>query len=79
MMKKNALKNMPDYSIRVYQLNYYIKENFPELSIHFKKNQINPDIFFTKWILTIFSNYLPFNSIILIANPLFEIPPEVCS
>ena len=55
------LKNMPDYSIRVYQLNYYIKENFPELSIHFKKNQINPDIFFTKWILTIFSNYLPFD------------------
>ena len=55
------LKNMPDYSIRVYQLNYYIKENFPELSMHFKKNQINPDIFFSKWILTIFSNYLPFD------------------
>ena len=55
------LKNMPDYSIRVYQLNYYIKEYFPELAVHFKKNQINPDIFFSKWILTIFSNYLPFD------------------
>ena len=54
------LKNMPDYSIRVYQLNHYIKEYFPELSFHFKKNQINPDVFFSKWILTIFSNYLPF-------------------
>ena len=54
------LKNMPDYSIRVYQLNFYIKEYFPELSQHFKKNQINPDVFFSKWILTIFSNYLPF-------------------
>ena len=54
------LKNMPDYSIRVYQLNFYIKEYFPELSIHFKKHQINPDVFFSKWILTIFSNYLPF-------------------
>ena len=54
-------KNMPDYSIRVYQLNYYIKEYFPELSIHFKKHQINPDVFFSKWILTIFSNYLPFD------------------
>ena len=54
------LKNMPDYSIRVYQLNYYIKEYFPDLSVHFKKQQINPDIFFSKWILTIFSNYLPF-------------------
>ena len=54
------LKNMPDYQIRVYQLNYFIKEYFPELSTHFKKNQINPDVFFSKWILTIFSNYLPF-------------------
>ena len=54
------LKNMPDYSIRLYQLNYYIKEYFPDLAIHFKKQQINPDIFFSKWILTIFSNYLPF-------------------
>ena len=34
------LKNMPDYSIRVYQLNFYIKEYFPDLSFHFKKNQI---------------------------------------
>ena len=55
------LKNMPDYSIRVYQLNYFIKENFPDLALHFKKNQINPDVFFSKWILTIFSNYLPFD------------------
>ena len=55
------LKNMPDYSIRVYQLKFYIKEYFPDLAIHFKKNQINPDIFFSKWILTIFSNYLSFD------------------
>ena len=54
------LKNMPDYSIRVYQLNFFIKDNFPDLALHFKKNQINPDVFFSKWILTIFSNYLPF-------------------
>ena len=46
------LKNMPDYSIRVYQLNYYIKQYFPKLASHFKKNQINPEIFFSKWILT---------------------------
>ena len=55
------LKNMPDYSIRIYQLNFYIKEYFPDLALHFKKNQINPDVFFSKWILTIFSNYLPFD------------------
>ena len=55
------LKNMPDYSIRVYQLKFYIREYFPDLALHFKKNQINPDIFFSKWILTIFSNYLSFD------------------
>ena len=55
------LKNMPDYSIRVHQLNFFIKDNFPDLALHFKKNQINPDVFFSKWILTIFSNYLPFD------------------
>ena len=55
------LKNMPDYSIRVYQLNYFIKKFFPKLNVHFKKNQINPDIFFSKWILAIFSSYLPFD------------------
>ena len=55
------LKNMPDYSIRVYQLKFYIKEYLPDLALHFKKNQINPDIFFSKWILTIFSNYLSFD------------------
>ena len=54
------LRNMPDYCIRVYQLNYYIKLYYPDLFIHFKKHQIHPDIFFSKWILTIFANYLPF-------------------
>ena len=54
------LKNMPDYSIRVFQLNYFIKQYFPDLFNHFKKNQITPDIIFSKWILTIFANYLPF-------------------
>ena len=56
------LKNMPDYSIRVFQLNYFIKQYFSDLFTHFKKNQITPDIIFSKWILTIFANYLPFET-----------------
>jgi hypothetical protein len=51
---------MPDYSIRVYQLNYLLKSYLPDLFYHFKKVQINPDIFFSKWIFTLFSSYLPF-------------------
>lgn len=54
---------MPDYTIRVYQLNHYIKLYMPDLFYHFKKQQINPDIFFGKWVLTIFSSYLPFETL----------------
>ena len=59
-LKLLYLQNMPDYLIKLYQLNYYIKDNFPKLLPHLKINQISPDIFFSKWILTIFSNFLPF-------------------
>jgi hypothetical protein len=54
---------MPDYNIRVFQLNHYIKKYLPDIFYHFKKNQINPDIFFSKWIITIFSSYLPFKTL----------------
>ena len=59
-LKMLYLQNVPDYLIKLYQLNYFIKEKFPLLLCHLNKNQINPDIFFSKWILTIFSNFLPF-------------------
>ena len=55
------LKNMPDFLIRVYQLKKLIEFYFPKLGNHLKRNQINIDLFFSKWLLTIFSNYLPFD------------------
>ncbi len=62
-MELNSLyyENMTDYSIRIYQLNHYIKKEIPSLYAHFQKNQINPDLILSKWILTIFSSYLPFS------------------
>ena len=62
-LKSLYLQKMPDYLIKLYQLNYFIKEYFPKLLPHLKINQINPDIFFSKWILTIFSNFLPFETL----------------
>ena len=62
-LKPLYLQKMPDYLIKLYQLNYFIKENYPKLFPHLKINQINPDIFFSKWILTIFSNFLPFETL----------------
>lgn len=55
---------MPDYSIRVFQLNFYIKQYLPDLFIHFKKQQISPDLFFSKWIITIFASYLSFDLLV---------------
>jgi hypothetical protein len=57
------LQNVPDYLIKLYQLNYFINEKFPLLLPHLNKKQISPDIFFSKWILTIFSNFLPFETL----------------
>ena len=55
------LKNMPDFLIRVYQLKNFIEFYFPKLSNHLRRTQINIDLFFSKWLLTIFSNYFPFD------------------
>ena len=55
------LKNMPDFLIRVYQLKKFIEFYFPKLSNHLRRTQINIDLFFSKWLLTIFSNYFPFD------------------
>ncbi len=55
------LRNMPDFLIRVYQLKKLIEFYFPKLGNHLKRNHINIDLFFSKWLLTIFSNYLPFD------------------
>ena len=62
---------MPDYSLRIFQLNILIRENLPEIYNHFKKYQINPDIFFSKWILTIFSSYLQFNTLAIVWDVFF--------
>ena len=62
-LKDLYLQDMPEYLIKLYQLNYFIKENFPKIHHHLKTNRINLDIFFSKWILTIFSNFLSFETL----------------
>jgi hypothetical protein len=34
---------------------------FPKLYRHLRRNKINIDLFFSKWLLTIFANYFPFD------------------
>lgn len=56
-------ENMPDYSIRVFQLEFYLKIHYKVLFNHFKKCQINAELILSKWILTLFSSYLGFDSL----------------
>ena len=57
-LKTLFVYNTPDYNIRVYQLNYYVKKYFPHIYYYFKNNDIPFDLLYSKWIMTILSNYL---------------------
>ena len=50
--------NTPDYHCRVHQINYYVKKYIPEVYYHFKKKDIPFDIIYSRWVLTLFGNYL---------------------
>ena len=49
--------NTPDYQIRVFQLNYYVKKYLVEVYNHFKNNNLSFDLLYSDWLLTLFSNY----------------------
>ena len=53
--------NTPDYGIRVYQLNYYVKKYIPSVYHHFKNNNLSFDMIYSRWLLTLFANYLDIN------------------
>lgn len=57
---------MPDYSIRVYQINYFIKLHLPDLYYYFKHNDLTFDLIYQKWIMTLFSNYLPISKLTIL-------------
>ena len=49
--------NTPDYAIRVFQMNYYVKKYITEVYTHFKNNNLSFDLLYSDWLLTLFSNY----------------------
>ena len=62
MLNSYELKNLfayntPDYRIRVFQLNYYVKKYIIEVYNHFKNNNLSFDLLYSNWILTLFANY----------------------
>ena len=62
MLNSYELKNLfayntPDYQIRVFQLNYYVKKYINEVYNHFIYNNLSFDLLYSNWILTLFANY----------------------
>ena len=62
MLNSYELKNLfayntPDYQIRVFQLNYYVKKYINEVYNHFTYNNLSFDLLYSNWILTLFANY----------------------
>ena len=55
--------NTPDYGIRVYQLNYFVKKYIPNIYYHFKNNNLSFDMIYSNWLLTLFTNYLTFDQL----------------
>jgi hypothetical protein len=53
--------NTPDYGIRVFQLNYYVRKYIPSIYHHFKNNNLSFDMIYSRWLLTLFANYLEIN------------------
>ena len=62
MLNSYELKNLfayntPDYQIRVFQLNYYVKKYINEVYNHFIYNNLSFDLLYSNWMLTLFANY----------------------
>jgi hypothetical protein len=53
------IQNNPDYQMRIFQENLLFEEFFPSLFFHLKRKKINLEVFFSQWILSLFSSYLP--------------------
>jgi hypothetical protein len=76
MIKKWDMENMfvpgvPDLSLREYQMDYFLKSILPDLYHHFHKVGITNGFFITRWFMTLFSTYLPFDTLLRVWDCFF--------
>ena len=60
---------MPDYEIRIFQLNKFIIKFSTKITKHFQSMEISADIFVQKFFISIFSAFFPFE----ILNKIWDI------
>lgn len=60
------IEQMPDYSIRMYQIVSFIKTHHSDLYFYFKSNDLPFDMILQKWIMTLFANTLLFDKLFIV-------------
>ena len=58
-LKRLYLPGVPDLHMRNYMMSQIIKEQMPKLFHHLKKIEMSTDYFTSKWVMTLYSNFLP--------------------
>ena len=58
-MRGLYLPGVPDLHLRNYMMSQVIKQQMPKLSSHFRRIQMATDYFTSKWVMTLYSNFLP--------------------
>lgn len=76
MIKKWDMENMyvpgvPDLSLREYQMDYYLNTIVPDLYSHFRKVGITNGFFISRWFMTLFSTYLPLDTLVRVWDCFF--------
>lgn len=77
MMKNLDMQHMyspgvPELHLKNYQMSHLIRIKCPTLFNHLKKIQMTTDYFTSKWIMTVFANSLPFETIPYIFDNLLQ-------
>lgn len=62
---------MPDLALREYQLNHYLKLHLPNLSTHFRKVGVTNAFFVSRWFMTLYSVYLPYDLLLKVWDCFF--------
>eukprot|EP00743_Colponemidia_sp_Colp-15_P004267 GILK01004604.1.p1 GENE.GILK01004604.1~~GILK01004604.1.p1 ORF type:complete len:613 (+),score=134.01 GILK01004604.1:63-1901(+) len=58
-MKQMFLPGVPGLKFRIYHLDRLVAKHLPKLHAHFRRVRITPDFFASQWFMTLFSYYLP--------------------
>ena len=55
---------VPDLALREYQLNYFINFSMPDLLRHFRQVGVTNAFFVSRWCMTLFAAYLPWEDLL---------------